>query len=515
MLAGLDERAEQRVDQVHTDVGLVRPLTCPAPYLPLLCGIGRTGSARLAHLNGTTSDPQPGGDHADEGAVQPGDLLAKLTEGRHRSATTHASRHRAGQKAARPHRCGTVLFSRCPSHRSMDLVVASNFDDRLVADTAELPVVSFFGGYPVLLTGGGRPPRILPPIGPERFREHLAVVHQANRTFYATLNSSDLGLKEYRPGYVEQFLREVGELLDLGVDGLVLALPALIEAVRREWPDVPISVSTFARIRTVTQAEYFLNLGARTIILEEANRDFRLIRGLVRAGAEVEVLVNQSCLPSCPFRGHHLNTSSLASQPGAECPIFEYPILECGLEYLRDPAKLLSGIFVRPEDLAVYEEAGVSRFKISGRNRPTEWLVKVARAYAARSYPGDLADVLSLVQLKGPRAALRRIAGDPGAAVAASLARAFEPLEELFIDNTAFPPDFLRRIAEIDCEHTSCTACGFCRRVAEKVVRIGGKPLSAYRVPADLRPALELLPVLGGPGEQRPVGRAPLGATPP
>ena len=43
-------------------------------------------------------------------------------------------------------------------------------------------------------------------------------------------------------------------------------------SLKRSGPNtrnVPISVSTFARIRTVTQAEYFLKLGARTIILEE------------------------------------------------------------------------------------------------------------------------------------------------------------------------------------------------------------------------------------------------------
>ncbi len=314
---------------------------------------------------------------------------------------------------------------------------------------------TFFGGFPIQLTGGGRPPQILPAVDRERFRAHLKVVHRHSRQFFATLNSNDLGLKEYGPGYVGRFLREVGDLIDLGVDGFVVALPALIEAIRTEYPDVPISVSTFARIRTVTQAEYFLKLGARTIILEEGNRDFRLIRGLIRLGAEVEVLVNQSCLPSCPYRGHHLNTSSLASQPDAPCPAFEYPILECGLEYVRDPAKLISGIFVRPEDLAVFEEAGVTRFKVSGRNRSTAWLLRSARAYAHRSYVGNLADILSLVQVKGPSAALQRIGAGPDGEEALALARAFGPLSELTIDNQAFPPDFLRHIAAVDCEHTS------------------------------------------------------------
>lgn len=379
----------------------------------------------------------------------------------------------------------------------MELVLASNFDDGLLNRTATLPVSTFFGGYPVQLTGGGRPPQILPAIDSDRFREHVRGVHRQGRKFYATLNSSDLGLREYRPGYVAEFQREVGHLLELGVDGFVVALPALIEAIRDGWPEIPISVSTFARIRTATQAEYFLNLGARTIILEEANRDFRLIRTLVRMGAEVEILVNQSCLPSCPYRGHHLNTSSLASQPDAPCPTFEYPLLECGLEYVRDPSKIISGIFVRPEDLDVYEEAGVSRFKISGRNRSTDWLVKVATAYARRSFEGNLATILSFVQVKGPCSALRQILRETDDPDAGTLLRAFGPLEKITIDNGGFPRDFLQHIAAVDCERTTCTACGYCQEVAEKVLRISGLPPSKYRPLSDLPPALRLISRFG------------------
>jgi collagenase-like PrtC family protease len=378
----------------------------------------------------------------------------------------------------------------------MELVLASNFDDQLVERTADLPVSTYFGMFPVSLIGGGRPPQILPPVDTERFRAHLVAVHRHHRTFFATLNSNDLGLHEYEPGYVDRLLRDVGRLLDLGVDGFVVALPAVIEAIRSAWPDVPISASTFARIRTVTQADYFQRLGVRTVVLEEANRDFRLIRGLVRRGLEVEILVNQTCLPSCPYRAHHLNTSSLASQPGAAVPAFEYPILECGLEYVRDPAKLISGVFVRPEDLEVYEEVGVHRFKVSGRNRTTDWLVRAVEAYAQRRYFGNLVDIVSLVQVKGPLQALERInqvAPDPEAR---TLELAFRQLRDISIDNGAFPEGFLRHIAAVDCEHTSCTACGYCRGVAERVMKVGGRPPSEYRPPA-LPPAIRMLPRLG------------------
>ena len=378
----------------------------------------------------------------------------------------------------------------------MELVLASNFDDALVDGVAGLPVSTFFGNFPVGLTGGGRPPRILPQIDRDRFRDHLRAVHRAGRNFFATVNSNDLALHEYDAGFEAAFLREVDDLLDLGVDGFIVALPLLIELLRSRHPDVPVSVSTFARIRTVAQAEYFLRLGATTVILEEANRDFELLRGLVRRGAEVEILVNQTCLQGCPFRAHHLNTSSIAAQPGEPCPALEYPIAECGWEVVRDPRRLVSGIFVRPEDLEVYEELGVHRFKVSGRNRSTPWLLRAVRAYAARSYPGDLLDILSFVQVKAPLHYLREVVDgrDDVPPELRALREAFAKLGTMTVDNSAFPKGFLRRIAATDCEHQSCEECGYCGSVAERVLRLDGEPLSSYVPPPEpLRPTA-LLP---------------------
>ena len=385
----------------------------------------------------------------------------------------------------------------------MEIVLGTNFDDRLVGEVDSLPVSTFFGGFPYSFTGGGRPPYILPSLEEDRFRRHVQRIHSAGRKFFATLNSNDLGLKEYRSEFLPRFRDEVDHLLDLGVDGFVVALPVLMEALHADHPEVPISVSTFARIRTVNQARYFRRLGADTVILEEANRDFALIRGLVREGLTVEVLTNQTCIRDCPYRAHHLNTSSLASQTGAEEVglWFEYPLLECGTEVLRDPSRLISSIWVRPEDLAFYEEQGVHRFKISGRNRTTDWLVRAARAYSARKYEGNLLDILSYVQVKGPSHALGTLESRGASPETVEpLLAAFRDLSDVHIDNSAFPAGFLQRIARTDCEHTSCAACGYCAGVAEKVLRIGGRPPSAYRPPSDLPSGHPLLPHFGASG---------------
>jgi collagenase-like PrtC family protease len=394
----------------------------------------------------------------------------------------------------------------------MELVVGTNFDDALIDRVADLPVRSFFAGFPVSLTGAGRPPFILPTVDRNGFRRHLRAIHHQGREFYATLNSNDLGLKEYGPGYLDAFLREVDDLLALGVDGFVVAIPALVEAIHRAHPSIPISVSSFARIRSVAQAEYFVRLGADTVILEEANRNFPLIRGLVRSGVRVEVLTNQTCIRECPYRAHHLNTSSLCSQPGGDLLWFEFPILECGLEVVRDPRKLISSIWVRPEDLSAYEEVGVHRFKISGRNRSTDWLVRAARAYSRREYHGNLLDILSFVQVKAPSQALSILASrDVAPEVVGPLREAFAGMDHVVIDNDAFPRGFLRHIAAIDCQNRSCDECGYCAAVTEKVVRIQGAPPSEYHAPRNLPPTVGLLEAFGKDSEnvREPAPRIP------
>ncbi len=389
----------------------------------------------------------------------------------------------------------------------MELVLASNFDPKLIPGLSGLPVESLFGNFPTSLVGGGRPPNILPSVTEEVFRRHLAEVHASGRKFYATVNSADTGLKEYRPSFLEQFSREVGRLVDWGVDGFVVAVPLLLDRIHREYPDLSLSVSTFARIRTVSQGEYFLRRGADTLVLEEANRDRGLLTGLVDLGARVEVLVNQTCIHDCPFRFHHLSTSSLASQEGVPGPWFEYPLLQCGLEMVKDPVKLVSGIFVRPEDLSALEELGVHRFKISGRNHPTEWLLRAARAYSDRRYPGNLLDVLSYVQYRGPRGALRRLhARGDAPEVVGPLSAAFEALGEMELDNRAFPSGFLKRVLATDCGRTRCSDCGYCAQVARRVIRIRGAPLDSYRPPTALPDPSVLLPSFGSgdPEEGRP-----------
>ena len=227
------------------------------------------------------------------------------------------------------------------------------------------------------------------------------------------------------------------------MDGFVVALPALIEALREDDPAVPSSLFHLCpRSRTVNQVEYSARLGVGTVIVEEGNRDFRLLRALVRSGFHVEVLVNQTCIRDCPYRGHHLNTSSLCSPaPGASGSGSSTPCSSAGRSCSETPPGSSRRYGSGPKTSRCTRRPGSRRFKISGRNRSTEWLVQVARAYASRHWEGNLLDLLSLVQVKGPRRALDALAEEGRAPELVGPWRAaFSHLDNVVVDNQAFPP---------------------------------------------------------------------------
>jgi collagenase-like PrtC family protease len=59
------------------------------------------------------------------------------------------------------------------------------------------------------------------------------------------------------------------------------------------------------------------------------------------------------------------------------------------------PADLIKAPWIRPEDLSRYEAIGIRHFKIAGREQETPWILRAVAAYSARSYPGDLNDLVT------------------------------------------------------------------------------------------------------------------------
>jgi collagenase-like PrtC family protease len=380
---------------------------------------------------------------------------------------------------------------------SVRLVVATSFDDALLDGLAGLPVYAVFGKLQTDLVGGGRPASVLPAVTWEGLARHVARAHALGFRFLYLWNAGTLADAEYERGYAAQLREELRRLVDLGVDGLVVGLPWMVPLVKDAAPHLEVSVSSFVHVDSPREAQQFEAMGADTVILHHTiNRDFSLLREIRRSvRIDLELIVNQSCVFQCPYVACHQTSPAFHSRIGAR-PVLEYELFWCAGRYAHDGAEIIRSRWIRPEDLGAYEALGYDRFKIAGRGRDTAWLLRAARAYAARSHPGDLTEIVSMSQHAPLAFARRRAAEDgPHAAAWAELAEDLAQVGRLRVDNTAIPEDFIDFFRRHDCNRRSCRSCGYCAEVARRAVRGATRwetDAPARVPPPDLFPELRL-----------------------
>jgi len=356
----------------------------------------------------------------------------------------------------------------------MRLVVATSWDDELLRGLAGLPVHTVFGKLQRDLVGGGRPSSILPAVDWSDMVRHIALAHDLGFCFNYLWNATSLADAEYSPSYVVEMEEQLRRLVDIGIDGLVVGLPWMIGLAKQVAPDLDVTVSSLIDVVSPREAKQFEAMGADAIVLHHAvNRDFQVlaeIRASVRC--DLELIVNNSCVYQCPYSNCHHVSPSFHSRTHS-LPLLEYELFWCAGRHSRDGAEIIRSRWIRPEDLRVYEERGYDRFKIAGRGRDTAWLLRAARAYAARSYPGDLADIISMSQHAPLRLARQRAAEGQGrhAGEWAAIAEDLAPVEHLGVDNRGIPEDFIQFFTAHDCNTLSCRTCGYCEQVAKKAVR--------------------------------------------
>jgi collagenase-like PrtC family protease len=385
------------------------------------------------------------------------------------------------------------------------LVVATNWDDDLLRGLAGLPVYAVFGKLQRDLVGGGRPASVLPAVDWEGLVRHVQLAHELGMRFLYLWNALSLADAEYRAPFVARMREQLRDLVAAGIDGVVVGLPWMIEVVKETEPALEVSVSSMVRVITPREAQQFQSMGADTIILHHsANRDFHVLDEIRAAvTCDLELILNNSCVYQCPYGACHQVSPSFHSRPDSP-DLLEYELFWCAGRFALDAAEIIRSRWIRPEDLHVYERHGFDRFKLAGRGRDTAWLLRAARAYAARRYAGDLTDIISMSQHAPLRLARRRAAeGGAHAAAWAALAEQLGPVRELSVDNTAIPADFLSFFETHDCNRLSCHRCRYCEQVARRAVK-GVPGWDAAAAPRMPQPEMFEELVLSGPTSDRP-----------
>ena len=362
----------------------------------------------------------------------------------------------------------------------MHYLIATNWDLGLLKRIEGTSVSGLYGqiwGDPL---GGGRMALFIPKVGKEEALSFIAETRKRGLEFNYLINASCFDNLEFTKEGYKKIAEHLNWIASTGVDTVTATLPFLLQMAKRYFPHLKVCVSSFARVQNVHLARYWEEMGADKIILPESiARDFDTLAAIRKTvSCELELIANHCCLFHCPLDLHHRNMVSHGSQKGHPCGGFaaDYCKLTCQLKKLQRPAELIKARWIRPEDLRYYEEIGIDCFKLVERFRGTESLIHILEAYERRSYPGNLAELLTLPQEGSYLSPNLEITQRPDLIEQERFKEIAEVLREpfpgrLYIDNEKLD-GFLDHFRKVDCLRTDCDLCGYCDRVASRVISI-------------------------------------------
>ena len=251
--------------------------------------------------------------------------------------------------------------------------------------------------------GSGRPVGLLPTLNTKSLEKYIYVSHEHNIKFNYIFNATCLGNREFQNETISK-MESFFELIEsLGVDYITVAIPAVIDFIKKRGYQFKLKASTLCGITNVNKAKKYMDFGAeRFVVCEDINRDFNTLQQLCDTFPNcVEVIVNVICLSHCMFRPFHQNQGSHNYEHGdAGVKYYEH---QCMLQRLENSANLVKMNWVRPEDLNYYCKTGINLFKIQGRHLVEQGdIVRCVEAYLNESYDGDLMFLLNCFSQTSP-----------------------------------------------------------------------------------------------------------------
>ena len=371
------------------------------------------------------------------------------------------------------------------SAKKMRLTVAHNNEEQLVPNLAKLESVeSVYGKMAGDIVGGGRNTCLLADVSYKGLQALIDQAHEHDLKYIYLLNSPCLSNLETTRKFNDQLFAFVGTLVDMGVDGFVVAMPYLLDMIKHHFPKLKVSISTFAIINSITKAKVWEDKGAdRIIIQQDLNRDFTLLEKIRRAiSCEIELFANNLCLDQCPYPPFHAAFNAHGSKTKEKTKGFalDYCAYQCQQRRLKNPVEFIRGRFIRPEDLHLYEEIGIDVFKLADRMKSTAWLTNVTKAYHNRRYDGNLVHLIGYPLMRGE--------GDEANVtnptkymlrpdfINLNVLKEFKHLGEakdlVYIDNRKLD-GFCEHFRKHDCRTTICDVeCRHCQKYADLAVTV-------------------------------------------
>lgn len=362
----------------------------------------------------------------------------------------------------------------------MKYSLAYNGDVDLIHKTADLEDIEYYYGTvsdnPV---GSGRPAYQMAFVDRDNVIRAIEAAHKYNKKFNVLMNAACMSNQEYTGGKRNEIADFLKWLTQIGADMVTIANPYLIDMCRSKYPELKVSVSSFALVDSIESAKYYDWLGVSEITVRNGiERNYRLLEKMQKAvNCDLQILVNQTCLYKCPLQQYHNCVISHKSQSSTDSNKIDYCMLRCTLMKYKDTSQIIKSTWCRPEDIHIAESVGICRGKITDRNKSTEWLERAARAYCNRSCEGDLLEILNVNQVVHKNS-LDRINNMSGGIHNFAIMKNLMGLD-MRIESKALD-SFGEHFLESNCNMKNCDECNYCAEMARKAVQ--SDPLNAKRI---------------------------------
>jgi len=379
------------------------------------------------------------------------------------------------------------------SFKPAKLVIPINWENDYFEKIDFSETSEIYGRQNIGFIGGGRPASTMPDASKAKVSRFVNEAHARNLKFNYLLNATCLDNLEFSKKGFKEIHKTLDWLSEINVDIITVTLPFLLEIIKHHYPHFKVSVSVQAQISCLEKALHWQDLGADKLNLSyvDINKDFSEIERITKhVSCETQTIANLICQNRCPFVTLHGNYNAHHTQSKHVMDNFgmEYYVINCSNKSFSNPVEILKSAMIRPEDVHMYENAGVDYIKLVERSLTTPALANIVDAYSKRKFDGNLMDLFPgiskyLVFEKGGliNDSLKYFF-QPGKANMFKLKSMYDDLNKtksskefresfnIHIENSALD-GFMDYFLKGNCKRV-CSECNYCDTFARKAIKL-------------------------------------------
>ena len=295
----------------------------------------------------------------------------------------------------------------------------------------------------------GRVTEWVPQVDLNQLETFVAYSQDNGIVFNYTLNPSCMGNEEFSSQGIRKIKNLLKNLHHIGIRSLTVTVPSLFELVQSTGMDFRIKASAICEITSLYRARFYKELGAERIVVDpDITRDFALLKEICSYfGKGVELIINNVCYKSCPYKMFHYNHEAHLTPGNNVQQIKDYYLNRCAMQKAKNIENIIKLNWVRPEDLKYYSRAGITHFKIQGRQNVLKGdAVKALEHYMKEDFDGNLYDLITIF---APYTAFQPYIDN----------KELEGFVKKFFDDPGFCKD-------------NCQRCNYCSAFAGKSIRL-------------------------------------------